>query len=165
MSYILDALRKSEQQRQQGAMPLLFTTQISSNIKKQPVLLLYGLVAAILICSGILIGWLRPWQQDETESLREPVALTQPEAKPPQISSIPQRLPPEPEKADKPELVLPEKKSLSTTKLASWAGSAKLDKPAPTKVTSQPHKSQTTIALQKAPEQVKDERGRDTAKF
>lgn len=157
MSYILDAIRKSEQQRQRDAAPLLFTTQISSNVEKQPAFLLYGLVAAILICVGILIGWLRPWQQDKTEPVKGTIALAQHEEKLPRTAPIPQPPPSEPEKAIKPALVLPVQKSISTLKPASKTDSLKQEAPAPSKVAEQPHKSQTSIALPKVPERKVDE--------
>ncbi len=169
MSYILDALRKSEQQRLQGEAPLLVSTQISSNVGKQPALLFYGLVAAILICAGILIGWLRPWQQDETEAVKSATALTQDETKPPQIAPKPQLLTPQPEKAKKPELALPEQKSISTTKLASRVDRMEQDVPVPSnisantaanipaKIAALPRKSQTSTAVPQVPEQIVDE--------
>ena len=169
MSYILDALRKSEQQRLQGEAPLLVSTQLSSNVGKQPALLLYGLVAAILICAGIFIGWLRPWQQDETATVKSSTTLTQNETKPPQIAPMPQFIAPETEKAKKPELVLPEQKSISTTKLASKADRMEQDVPVPSnisantsasisaKVAALPRKSQTSTAVPQAPEQIVDE--------
>ena len=169
MSYILDALRKSEQQRLQGEAPLLVSTQLSSNVGKQPALLVYGLVAAILICAGIFIGWLRPWQQDETETVKSATILTQDETKPPQIAPKPQLLTPQPEKAKKPELALPEQKSISTTKLASRADTMDQDAPVPsnisantsanisTKVAALPRKSQTSAAVPQVPEQIVDE--------
>jgi general secretion pathway protein B len=45
MSYILDALRKSDQQRHRGAAPKL--------------------LAAVLLGAGVAIGWLRPWQAEQ----------------------------------------------------------------------------------------------------
>ena len=170
MSYILDALRKSEQQRLQGEAPLLVSTQLSSNVGgMQPALLVYGLVAAILICAGILIGWLRPWQQDETEAGKSAITLTQDETKLPQIAPKPQLLTPETEKAKKPELALPEQKSISTTKLASRADTMDQDAPVPSnisantsanisaKVAALPRKSQTSTAVPQVPEQIVDE--------
>lgn len=64
MSYILDALRKSDQQRQRGAAPTLLTPQAKAIEAKQPSALLYGLLAAVLIGAGMLIGWLRPWESE-----------------------------------------------------------------------------------------------------
>ena len=161
MSYILDALRKSEQQRLQGAAPLLITTQISYNVDKQPAFLLYGLVAAILICAGILIGWLRPWQHYETKPVEDSITLKQYDAKLAQIAPKPQLLPPEPEKTTKPELALPEQKLISTTKLASRAGSREQDVPAHSnisaKVAAMPRKLQTSTAVPEVPKQIADE--------
>ncbi len=62
MSYILDALKKSEQQRQYAKSPTLLTAQTPTPGTRRPSYLLNGLLAAILICSGIVVGWLRPWQ-------------------------------------------------------------------------------------------------------
>src|ERR1017187_2842799 len=110
MSYILDALRKSEQQRQRGVAPSLLTAQISSDMEKQPAFLLYGSVAAILICAGILVGWLRPWQQEKIGTATESIIPKPHESKPSQPVPAPQPLLPEPEIARNPEQVLPVQK-------------------------------------------------------
>jgi general secretion pathway protein B len=157
MSYILDALRKSEQQRLQGEAPLLVTTQTSFRVSKQPALLIYGFLAAILICAGILIGWLRPWQQDKTDTVKDSVALAQQETKPPQIAPMPQptsqAIVLEPEKPKKYEPVLPTQKPIPATKLASKAESTEQVAPVPARVEAQPRKSQTSADLPKSPEQ------------
>ena len=66
MSYILDALRKSDQLRRRGAVPTLLLGPAPVAAPKQPALASYGLFALFLLGIGIAIGWLRPWQQ-ETE--------------------------------------------------------------------------------------------------
>ena len=152
MSYILDALRKSEQQRLQGEAPLLVSTQLSSNVEKQPTYLLYGLVASTLICAGILIGWWRPWQQHKTEPTKDSIALAQEEAKLPKITPISQQPPHELE-----QMV---QKSIPTTKLAFEAvdNGQDLPKPKPKlKPAKQPHKSQSSNTLSKVTEQIVDE--------
>jgi general secretion pathway protein B len=154
MSYILDALRKSEQQRQRGESPLLFTTQISSNVEKQPALLIYGLVAIILICAGILIGWLHPWQQDKSEIVNSSIVLTQHEAKPRQIAVIPLSITQAPEKVRKPELALPVQKSISTIELASETVTMKQGAPTPFKIEVKTPKSEASSATPKAQEQL-----------
>ena len=68
MSYILDALRKADQQRRRGAAPTLLTLQPSAVVRKRPAYLPYGLLAVVLVASGIVIGWLRPWQTEQTVS-------------------------------------------------------------------------------------------------
>ena len=67
MSYILDALRKSDQQRQRqrGAAPTLHAGQATAAAPKQPAFLAYGLLAAALLGAGVAIGWLRPWQAEQ----------------------------------------------------------------------------------------------------
>jgi general secretion pathway protein B len=62
MSYILDALRKSEQQRQRGETPRLLALQTMPEADARPAFLKYGLIAAALIGAGVAIGVLRPWQ-------------------------------------------------------------------------------------------------------
>ncbi|MBI5908414.1 MAG: general secretion pathway protein GspB [Betaproteobacteria bacterium] len=65
MSYILDALRKSDQQRRRGAAPTLLAGQVTAVTPKQPAVLAYGLLAAVLVGAGVVIGWLRPWQAEQ----------------------------------------------------------------------------------------------------
>lgn len=65
MSYILDALRKSDQQRQRGAAPTLPAGQTPAVAPRQPAFLAYGLIAAVLLGAGVAIGWLRPWQTEQ----------------------------------------------------------------------------------------------------
>jgi general secretion pathway protein B len=64
MSYILDALKKSEQQRQRGAAPSLLSAQAADAAPRQPAALFYGLAAGALLVAGIAIGMLRPWQSE-----------------------------------------------------------------------------------------------------
>ncbi len=63
MSYILDALRKSDQQRQQAKAPTLATAQ-SVPAPKPSRFAFNAWLAVALIGAGILIGWLQPWQAE-----------------------------------------------------------------------------------------------------
>ena len=74
MSYILDALRKSEQQRQHAAAPTLLSAQAMQEAPKQKDSAYRAGVAAALVCAGILIGWWRPWQAEPPPT---PQPLTQ----------------------------------------------------------------------------------------
>ena len=65
MSYILDALKKSDQQRQRGATPTLPSAQPAMAAPKQSFSMYYGVLAAVLLCAGIAIGWLHPWQAEQ----------------------------------------------------------------------------------------------------
>ena len=78
MSYILDALKKSEQQRQRGAAPSLVAAQATDAAPRQPAGLLYGLAVAALLVVGIAIGMLRPWQA--AAPALQSVAVKPPEA-------------------------------------------------------------------------------------
>jgi general secretion pathway protein B len=64
MSYILDALKKSDQQRQRGATPTLQAAQLTVAAPRRPLLISYGLLAVVLLVTGVMIGWLRPWQAE-----------------------------------------------------------------------------------------------------
>lgn len=80
MSYILDALRKSDQQRQRGAAPTLPPGPATAAAPKQPALLSYGLLALTLLGAGIAIGWLRPWQPEPAVPLANVAAAKPSEA-------------------------------------------------------------------------------------
>ncbi len=89
MSYILDALRKSDQQRRRNAAPTLLTLQPSAVVRKRPAYLAYGLAAAILVGGGVVIGWLRPWQSEQAAPRGpEPVAVKPIEARPIETNPI-----------------------------------------------------------------------------
>jgi general secretion pathway protein B len=62
VSYILDALRKSDQMRRRGAAPTLLLGQAVAAAPKRPAPLAYGLLALVLLGTGMAIGWLHPWQ-------------------------------------------------------------------------------------------------------
>lgn len=66
MSYILDALKKSDQQRQRGATPSLQSAQATVAAPGRTMSAYYGLFAALLLVIGIVIGLLRPWQTEQT---------------------------------------------------------------------------------------------------
>ena len=68
MSYILDALKKSDQQRNLGTLPNLQIAQASAPAPKRPSAIYYGSLAVILLCAGVAIGLLRPWQAEQAAS-------------------------------------------------------------------------------------------------
>jgi general secretion pathway protein B len=74
MSYILDALKKSDQQRQRGATPTLPSAQATMAAPRQSSSVFYGVLAAVLLCAGIAIGWLHPWQEEQPVHAAEPFA-------------------------------------------------------------------------------------------
>jgi len=61
MSYILDALRKSDQQRQRATAPITLAPEPVTS--RPPVISSNLWLALVLLAAGIVIGWLRPWQQ------------------------------------------------------------------------------------------------------
>ena len=86
MSYILDALRKSDQLRRRSGAPTLMLGQATAATPRRPALLYYGLLALVLLGAGIAIGWLRPWQPQPTVPAPAPVASV---ARPPEPSPAP----------------------------------------------------------------------------
>lgn len=92
MSYILDALRISDQQRQRGTTPTLRAAPATVVAVKQPASVFYILLAVVLLCGGIAIGWLRPWQPAAPVPVPEsgPIATTPPASEARQGVSAPQ---------------------------------------------------------------------------
>jgi general secretion pathway protein B len=95
MSYILEALKKSDQQRQRGAAPTLQAAQITVAAPKRPLFIYYGLLAAVLLGAGIMIGWLRPWQPEQPPFETEPIAAKSPISISQQAAPAPLTAPPE----------------------------------------------------------------------
>jgi general secretion pathway protein B len=85
VSYILEALKKSDQQRQRGATPTLATAQPSAPPPRQSRLVFNSVLAVVLIAAGVAIGWWRPWQ---THPVSEPARVTE-AATSPQATTIP----------------------------------------------------------------------------
>jgi len=136
MSYILDALRKSDQLRQQNAAPTLLLGQATAAPARQPApLFLYGGLAFILLAAGVAIGWLRPWQA-------EPVA-SMPTTALPQKSGPAPAFAPQPDKASKPAPTAhtsaqPAAAPASARKVAPAVASVPAPKPAVKRATPQP---------------------------
>jgi general secretion pathway protein B len=103
MSYILDALRKSDLQRRRGATPTLLEVQESPTARKRPAIVAYGVLAAVLVGAGIVIGWLRPWQPEQAPSRKpEPVAARAVESTPRQPGPAPAEMATQPKPQEAP---------------------------------------------------------------
>jgi general secretion pathway protein B len=98
MSYILEALRKSDQQRQRGTAPTLLAVQTAAVAPRRPAFLLYGVLAAVLVGAGIVIGWLRPWESEQTDPGRaESAAAKTVESNPGKPTPAPSEMAQQPE--------------------------------------------------------------------
>lgn len=78
MSYILDALRKADQQRQRGLAPALSSAPIPTSWETPPgksARVLIGLTSLALLGLGVTIGWLHPWSDAERLASRQPPDL------------------------------------------------------------------------------------------
>jgi general secretion pathway protein B len=83
VSYILDALRKSDLQRQHGTAPTLQSTRLNSRSGENPHGWIYGVLGMLLVSAGIGIGWLRPWQAPHEEPAAVmPTTITPPATAP-----------------------------------------------------------------------------------
>jgi general secretion pathway protein B len=86
MSYILDALKKSDQQRNLGTPPTLQFAQAMMPAQKRPSIFYYGLLAVVLLGAGVAIGLLRPWQAEQMPAETVPIAPGAPLTIPPQAA-------------------------------------------------------------------------------
>jgi len=87
MSYILEALKKSDQQRQQGAMPTLTSVQLPVEESSERTFPWLAALAAMVFIAGVLIGWLQPWRSEP------PAAPVLPVAKRPPVQVVAANLP------------------------------------------------------------------------
>jgi general secretion pathway protein B len=130
MSYILDALRKSDQQRQRGAPPLTLTAPAAEAAPKRASISLNGLLAVVLVGAGMVVGWLRPWQH--AVPVPPPIAA-KPRASGP-VMAAPAPVPVLREKAGKPELEPALRKSAAAAQAAHPAGGGAARQDAPAQV-------------------------------
>jgi general secretion pathway protein B len=94
MSYILDALKKSDQLRQRGMAPTLLTAQTMFLDYRQQPPPIYALVATVLVGAAMALGWLHSWHAEpgapDTEVLA--IAPIRPPSAPARLPSAPQAL-------------------------------------------------------------------------
>lgn len=136
MSYILDALRKSDQQRRRGAAPTLLAGQVTAVAPKQPALLTYGLLAAVLVGAGMAIGWLRPWQAEQAAPAANVTAAKPSEAS--MSQSVPVRTEIAPAPAPEPQVQIATQATQIAPAPAPVPVRATAPAPATTPVKSQP---------------------------
>ncbi len=92
MSFILDALRKSEKKRPEGAVPDLQTDHLAAGpqrASRRPVLLL---LAGVLLVNGALLLWWQPWRANRPAPSSPESAVSLPAAPQPRAPSpVPQK--------------------------------------------------------------------------
>jgi len=83
MSYILDALRKSEEERRQRTRPDFLSVQDAiGEESKERSLMPYLLIISLLINAAVLIWWFNPWQSEKSgQTPPYSTAKQQPESK------------------------------------------------------------------------------------
>ena len=75
MSYILDAIKKADQQRRRGEVPTL--TSAAPTTAKRPAWALYGALGLGLLVLGVGIGWWSPWRTEPPPIARSQVRLAE----------------------------------------------------------------------------------------
>jgi general secretion pathway protein B len=82
MSYILDALKKSEKERQRGTVPDILTVQdaLEQETKKR-LMWPYLLLVALLLNAFLLVWWLGPWQTKKTTIVAQSTTKNQLDSK------------------------------------------------------------------------------------
>ncbi len=82
MSYILEALKKIDQKREQKdqTKSLTFLGTVVPESKKRP-RWVYPVIAALLLNAGVMIWWIGPWRSDKKETPAKPPAVLQPRAR------------------------------------------------------------------------------------
>jgi general secretion pathway protein B len=155
VSYILEALRKSEQQRQRGMAPRLLAAQPTYEEDTQPAFLLHGLIAAALIGGGVAIGWWKPWQQARLPAAAEssPAKPLEPALRLAMPASL--SLPVLPEASSRSEQEAPAQKSSVAAHPAPKPGSLKQDTLLPARAPAQTPEwpAKTAVAAPRAPAQ------------
>ncbi len=92
MSYILDALKKSDHERKQGSVPGLQTVHLPVSIESSSSRWPYIVIAFLMLSLAFVLGLLRPWddsiqtvennivkEKDTTEKIINPVSKVQKE--------------------------------------------------------------------------------------
>lgn len=155
MSYILEALRKSEQQRQRGMAPRLLAAQPTYEEDTQPAFLLHGLIAAALIGGGVAIGWWQPWQQAPSAAESTPAGPPEPTPRLAMPASL--SLPVLPEAGSRPEQDAPAQQSVVAAQAAPKPGSLKQDRLPPAGAPAQTPElpAKLAVAAPRAPAQVR----------
>jgi len=94
MSYILEALKKSEQQRKQGDVPTLQTIHLPRPEQPSTASWPYLVIVLLLVSLAFVLGWLQPWQDRpvaettpaQAQPMAEPVASAPPAATAPPVT-------------------------------------------------------------------------------
>ena len=79
MSYILEALKKSDQKRKQGNIPDLQTVHMSLPVDVQQSRWPYIVIVILLMGLVFLLGWMRPWQSVENTDAAQSKIQTEPQ--------------------------------------------------------------------------------------
>ncbi len=105
MSYILDALKKAEQERDLGRVPRLGT--VHGNVPRRAPTLLWLIAGIVLMNAAALIWWLRPGMQPDVPTTVRQVPLSA--APPPRIAQLASAVPAPPpiKRVPAPKIIAP----------------------------------------------------------
>ena len=74
MSYILDALKKSDKERKRGSVPDIMTVQDIQmpGTKKRPLWIL--LILVVLLLNAVVLIWVSPWKSKKLQTVSDPAS-------------------------------------------------------------------------------------------
>ena len=74
MSYILDALKKSDKERKRGSVPDIMTVQDIQmpGTKKRPLWIL--LILVVLLLNAVVLIWVSPWKSKNPQTVSDPAS-------------------------------------------------------------------------------------------
>ena len=118
MSYILDALKKSEQQRQRSKGSSINAPTIAPYSEKTNSLLLYALIATVILGLTLILSLLHPWRHESPPQ----IAATET----PPVSSPPQGIMPQPQPIQPSPITIQSNKPLEKRTVAANEKNAKV---------------------------------------
>jgi general secretion pathway protein B len=71
MSYILDALKKSEKERKRGHVPDLMTIQDMHPPKQKRRIVWFVLIVTVMIINGAVLLWVEPWKTKQAGTISQ----------------------------------------------------------------------------------------------
>lgn len=107
MSYILDALKKSDQERKRGDVPGLQTVHIPLTVEQSSPRILYGFIVILLLVLAFVVGLLASRTGDQPELDKQQVDIAPDAVQPVPEVALSATVEPSPEQVYRPELVAP----------------------------------------------------------
>jgi general secretion pathway protein B len=145
MSYILEALKKSEQQRRQGPVPDLQTVHLATPDAPGQQSWPYVVIVLLLVSLAFILGWLQPWKTPPAQDVTDETAAA---IVPPPADSLAARTAP-------PVQAVPEAESTAVRETVSASATARVvaepvSEPPSLEIQAVPHLSELPDLVQQA---------------